>query len=699
MNSSAQNTVSNTNTSVGHVLQTVFPKGTTHINAEVARMLNAQEPQETQESPEPQEPQNTDAWETLPVFPFDVFAFCAYFIQITGLMGFFEPDPDPDRLKSEEKIPELRVVLTEDDRKQCKISSKYWYENGKADDDTRNLWRLISDSRNLTIRIRDYQRAYKDPNNTLQSTPKWWTAIFKLLIIADEACAGVGHHYSGDGKAGQKNLGDDEAGQKGSGGDEVGQRNSADDEVGGKKSDGESKYTYLDMMTVRTREGRNGEAREEKLTGQALMVKAQKQFSTLAAAADRGVVCVQPKCRVSEVGCTLRNLSRNLAITGPVGAVRCSWQQLAGKPHAQESDSLNVLLIPMPYSLDSKSFEPLKKPAEGSKWGNFQVRQDWLNRIHKQRLYSFIEGLIANALQDVSQINAVVFPEFALEYALFEELMGIVYEATDGTIEFMISGSSINCDDEESNCVLTAIWESQMIDEDKGTSRKVDPEYRRVRVISQRKHHRWKLNDSQITDYGLASSLPPFINWWEDHNIGAREMNFFQFRRNAVFASLICEDLARNDPCHEIIRSVAPNLIVALLMDGPQLTNRWAARYASSLADDPGSTVLTFTSYGLIERSNIYTTHKNSHSVGLLRDDTGQTREINLEEGHHGVLLTLASKAVTDNTIDDQPTEIASSWHYVNQRSIKLDKTPWDNLTAKKKRRQPMLVSRHPNRY
>lgn len=609
----------------------------------------------------------TIAWEDLPVFPYDVFAFCAYFIQITGLMGFF--DPDPEGQTGFGKSDELRVVLTKQDREQCLESSESWHKSGNADDYTRNLWRLIFKSRDLTIRIRDYQRAYKDDNDQLQTTPKWWIAIFKLLIIADEACDGVGHDYSKNGKGGHK------------------------------KSGRAKKLSYLDMMTIRTREGRTGEARRARATGQALMVKAQRQFSTLAAAADRGVVCVQPKCRVSEVGCTLRNLSRNHAITGPVGAVRCSWQQLAGKPHAQESDSMNVLLIPVPYTLDSKSFEPLKKPAEGSKWGNFRVRQDWLNQINKNDLFSFVEGLIAKALEDVSQINAVIFPEFALEYAHFDELMGLVYEATNGKIEFMISGSSINCDDDECNCVVTAIWESQMIDDDDHTKGTIDREHRRVRVISQRKHHRWKLNDSQITDYGLSSSLPPFINWWEDHNIGAREMNFFQFRRNAVFASLICEDLARNDPCHEIIRSVAPNLIVALLMDGPQLTNRWAARYASSLADDPGSTVLTFTSFGLISRSNVYTSHTPSYSVGLLRDDTGATREIMLNEGHHGILLTLASKAVTDDTIDGRRTKNASSWHYVNQRSIKLDRSPWDKAVAPAGPRQNMLVSRYRNRH
>ena len=70
------------------------------------------------------------------------------------------------------------------------------------------------------------------------------------------------------------------------------------------------------------------------------------------------------------------------------------------------------------------------------------------------------------------------------------------------------------------------------------------------------------------------------------------------FRRKSIFSALICEDLARSEPCHSAVRSVGPNLVFVLLMDGPQIASRWSARYATSLADDPGSAVLTLTSRG-----------------------------------------------------------------------------------------------------
>ena len=66
---------------------------------------------------------------------------------------------------------------------------------------------------------------------------------------------------------------------------------------------------------------------------------------------------------------------------------------------------------------------------------------------------------------------------------------------------------------------------------------------------------------------------------------------------------LICEDLARPDPVGEVVRAVGPNLIIALLSDGPQLNSRWPSRYAGVLADDPGSSVLTVTSAGMAKLS------------------------------------------------------------------------------------------------
>jgi hypothetical protein len=81
-----------------------------------------------------------------------------------------------------------------------------------------------------------------------------------------------------------------------------------------------------------------------------------------------------------------------------------------------------------------------------------------------------------------------------------------------------------------------------------------------------------------------------------------RSIQFLQVGEEITCVSLVCEDLAPDDVA-QVIRSVGPTIVLAGLLDGPQLPSRWGARYASVLADDPGSGVLTLTSFGLTQRS------------------------------------------------------------------------------------------------
>lgn len=591
---------------IGNALRTVFPNGTQGLDGSTVSQISKNDLGE---------------WQAMPGLPYDVFAFCAYLIQITGLMGYFEPDETVPAVFGSNEA--LKVVLPKARRDACLASGRHWRQKGKPDRHTFDLWQVIHASAHLPIRIKEYQKlhdkAMASPGAVPEAAPSWWSAVFELLIISDETCELVGHNYTPQNDPGAT--------------------------------------LFDELASARIRESRASETIMHR--GHADMVRANSQVSTLAAAADRSVVCVQPKGRVAEIGCTLRNFSRNLSITGPVGSVRCSWQQLAGQPRGKQGDSLDVLLVPLPHELSALSF---KAKSENGNWGNFEVSQDWL--ANRDAISDMVRNLIREAKKDVETINAVIFPEYALTFELFTHLMGVVHDETNGKIEFMIAGASDNCDDEICNCVLTAIWEDQLAEVAE------DDHKNRVRLVSQKKHHRWKLDRPQIANYGLASSLRPSIPWWEAHDIEQRELNFFQFRKDAIFASLICEDLARNDPCHEILRSVAPNLVFSLLMDGPQLGSRWPARYASTLADDPGCTVLTFTSAGLVNRSNDNSRYPNSYSVGLLRDTSGTTKELSLSPGKKGVLLTLGSDKVEDVTVDGRPTKNASSWHFISLKEI-----------------------------
>jgi len=87
------------------------------------------------------------------------------------------------------------------------------------------------------------------------------------------------------------------------------------------------------------------------------------------------------------------------------------------------------------------------------------------------------------------------------------------------------------------------------------------------------------------------------------------------------------------------------------LLDGPQLPSRWAARYASVLADDPGSAVLTLTSFGMAQRSQPHG-HDPSPVIALLKDADRGMREIPLKPGSHGVLLTLSGERAIRRSAD-----------------------------------------------
>jgi len=119
----------------------------------------------------------------------------------------------------------------------------------------------------------------------------------------------------------------------------------------------------------------------------------------------------------------------------------------------------------------------------------------------------------------------------------------------------------------------------------------------------------------------------------------------------------VCEDLAQIDDVADLLRSVGPTLVVTPLLDGPQLSSRWAARYASVLADDPGSAVLTLTCAGMARRSRPHGRDASS-VIALWKDPVRGTREIPLEAGAEGVLLTASADIVTRRSGDGrQPVD------------------------------------------
>jgi hypothetical protein len=178
---------------------------------------------------------------------------------------------------------------------------------------------------------------------------------------------------------------------------------------------------------------------------------------------------------------------------------------------------------------------------------------------------------------------------------------------------------------------------------------------------SQQKHHRWKLDETQIIKYQLGGSLSPNKLWWEGIKLSRRKVTFINVGDDITICPLICEDLARQEPISDLIRAVGPTLVVAILMDGPQKMSRWAAGYASVLADDPRSSVLTFTCLGMVEKMQIPGVPKSS-AVALWKDPLNPPHEIELEAGKKGIVLYLNVKGQKEVTADGRKEEVATPY-------------------------------------
>ncbi|MCV6546125.1 MAG: hypothetical protein OIF56_02390 [Cohaesibacter sp.] len=331
--------------------------------------------------------------------------------------------------------------------------------------------------------------------------------------------------------------------------------------------------------------------------------------------------------------------------------------------------------MPYPFTIDEGDFKAdgINHVKEEKIHKTFHIHQKWLEGSQNaQWLIDTIIDLVKKARSTSHPINGIVLPEYSITWDIFQNLSRAL-EAECETLEFLIAGSSDNCHGQKGNIVLDRTFNYA---DSNDTQKKVVEEL----TISRRKHHRWCLNGEQIRSYGLKDTLDDNSLWWESHQIGLRRVVLTEFRFGTTYVPIICEDLARIDPCHDQLRSMGPNIVFALLMDGPQMTTRWPAKYAHSLADDPGCSVLSLTSKALVNRSNIWRAEEKqkkgekptepNNSIGLWKDSTSEPREIECPDGYNGVVLILKGEDCKMNTICGRRTREHLVWKYHNH--IKL---------------------------
>jgi hypothetical protein len=257
-----------------------------------------------------------------------------------------------------------------------------------------------------------------------------------------------------------------------------------------------------------------------------------------------------------------------------------------------------------------------------------------------------VERLILAARDEVDSVDVVLLPECAVEEAAVSALEALLGRYGVTMLVAGVRQRSAEPGRLPGNWVHIGV--NPMLEKGASLPDSVGEPWFHIR---QNKHHRWSLDERQILQYHLGGALHPRIRWWEATDVPRRSIQFVELGDEITFVSLVCEDLAQIDDVAEVIRSVGPTFVYTPLLDGPQLSSRWSARYASVLADDPGSAVLTLTSYGMVQRSRP-NGRDSSPVVALCKSPARGFREIPLESGAEGVLLTVCGDCTTRRSVD-----------------------------------------------
>lgn len=292
--------------------------------------------------------------------------------------------------------------------------------------------------------------------------------------------------------------------------------------------------------------------------------------STLCEAVHPSRAVVLPKMHTPRSGVTLRSLTHHLALWEG-GEVETGWRWLPWDPGER---GMNVLLLPWPDTVRPSSFRQTDSPL-GEMPRQFKF---FTADLQSTSVVRRVGRAVRAAEQLVGDVHAIVFPELALRSRQADQLCRRFGQRliVGGIGEVAKPGrAGIN------RAFVGVPFGAQLTGWTQG------------------KHHRWRIDGGQINQYGIGGPLDPTQEWWERIDVGGRQLYFLSVNGWLTMCVLICEDLARQDPVSDLVRAVGPNLVVCLLQDGPQLSARWPARYATVLADDPGSSVLTLTSLGM----------------------------------------------------------------------------------------------------
>jgi hypothetical protein len=614
---------------LGDQIRRLFPYGTGNISADPNRKTR-------------------QSWVKVPLLPVDVFAAACHLLEASGAYQYivapFVGDAPPPDVRY--RNSSTRSATRQEIEQWCSIGRRWAkdFDAGRAE--VQQFWQQLWSYRRVSF----VKRLPTDAK-----PPPWWKVAHALLVIADECSSDIGYTLSNESlDPGPRSRGYFWANAVAY---NFAQNSQETDPIYSPDHPTDDRHNRIHLT-----------------------------LDTLDYGADPNVARVLPKGRTTEFGCSIRTLSHNLTLLPPRGFTSAYWHQPVAN-QGNKNTNLNLLLVPFPFVIPPGSFRGREnKNRKAGRWGRFRIDQKWLRpdrstplrnetwstEESKKHFVEFIDRLLRRAERAGKAINGIVLPEYALDWDIYDALVRHVRDKWRD-VEFVISGVSNDCNGSLGNFVVV----STIYEDDKGE--------RVAATHSRRKHHRWQLDAGQIRTYGLQRELSPGCVWWEYLEIGDRVVHMDIFRNRSALTAVICEDLARVDPALSLIRSLGPNLVFALLMDGPQVMKRWPGSYATSLSDDPGSSVMTLTSTALVDRSNSYRVRQGKkpgeRSVALWRHHLRMgsapssglgTHSLKLRKGAIAIIVRLDSKAAPETTLDGRSNSDTTAWYYVDHSQLTI---------------------------
>jgi hypothetical protein len=261
---------------------------------------------------------------------------------------------------------------------------------------------------------------------------------------------------------------------------------------------------------------------------------------------------VLPRCRASAGGISIRSLSRHVFVSGP--QVDVDWHRTPSLPSDVRPPEAhaNGLLLPWPLRVRASDFQSVRYALphmDTAETGFFTFRPAETLDL------GLIEGVLRAAIDEAGTVDFMILPESAITPADITPLEALL--ARYG-VWCLIAGVRELAGDGH----LGANWVHV------GVRQKLV-----WRHAAQHKHHRWRLDGNQIDQYNIGGALMPSMHWWEAVSIPRRSLQIIDMG-SMTLVPLVCEDLARLEPVSGLVRSIGASLVVALLLDGPQLRSR-----------------------------------------------------------------------------------------------------------------------------